>query len=434
MVTGIGGTGVVTIGQIIVMAAHLEGKSASVLDFTGFAQKGGSVTSYIRIAENRDNISAVRVGTGAADLLFGCDMVVAGSPESLRTLKSSTAVILNSQKTQTGQFKLNRDADIHDELIEHNIKSIVGDQDFDKIDANQIATAIMGDSIASNMFMFGFAWQKGKIPVSEEAILRAVELNGVAIESNKRSFNWGRIAAHDMSIITELLIDKLGHEKVLTDLDDIVAYRTKFLTDYQDAKLSERYTALVNKVRTAETSLGRKETPLSEAVAKYYFKLLAIKDEWEVARLYTDGRFKEKLNAQFEGDFKLKFHLAPPLIAPKDDKGQLKKMEFGGWIFSAFKLMAKFRGLRGTKLDIFGYTAERKMERGLITEYEKMVEDILGNLSESNLATALEMASLPNDIRGYGHVKEQSVEESREKLKQLQVKLFSDKDLNTAAE
>jgi len=420
MVTGVGGTGVVTIGQIMVMAAHLEGKGATALDFTGFAQKGGSVISYLRLAEKAEDLKAVRIGTGAADLLLGCDMVVAGSRESLRTLgQDKTAVILNTRKIQTAQFVLDRDADIHDDLISRQISSVVGAEALDRIDASKIATALMGDSIATNMFLLGYAWQKGRVPLSHDALLRAIELNGVAVDSNKHSFNWGRIAAVDMALVEQSLPRPITEDKPLTGLQDIIDYRAAFLTDYQDRKLAEKYTAAVGGIRALEDGLGFRDHRLSEAVARNYFKLLAVKDEYEVARLYTSGEFERKIRQQFDGDFKIRFHMAPPLLARRDSKGHLRKMEFGGWMFRVLQLVARLRGLRGTAFDIFGRTAERKMERRLIRDYEALLDEFHHALDQNNIDLAVELATIPADIRGFGHVKEKAVEQSTKKAADL---------------
>lgn len=435
MITGVGGTGIVTIGQIMVMAAHLEGKGASVLDFTGFAQKGGSVISYLRISEKAEDLKAVRIGTEATDLLLGCDIVVSGSREALRTLKKDgSSVILNTQKTQTGQFVLNRDADIHDGLICQNISSVVGDGSLDKVDATKIATALMGDSIATNMFLFGYAWQKGKVPLSMAAIYRAIELNGIAVNGNKQSFSWGRIAATDMKLVEQSLHHPIKNDAPLTTLADIVRYRAEYLTAYQDQKLSNRYTNRVNAIRDLEESLGSKDHCLSKAVAHNYFKLLAIKDEYEVARLYTNGEFEKKIHQQFEGDFKIHFHMAPPLLARKDSKGHLRKMEFGGWMYRALKLVARMRGLRGTVFDIFGRTAERKMERQLIRDYEDMLAEISKTLTRDKIDAATAIASLPSEIRGFGHVKEKAVNMSTKKSIELLHEYHSHDMDKTAAE
>ena len=421
LITGIGGTGVVTIGQIITMAAHLEGKAASVLDFTGFAQKGGSVYSYVRVADKAENMDAVRIASGHTDLLLGCDMVVAGSPESLRTLaKGRSHVILNAHKTQTAQFTLNRDADIHDGLIRRNLETMVGADGLDMIEATELATQLMGDSIATNMFLMGYAWQKGKLPIGLGALYRAIELNGVAVESNKQSFVWGRLAAELPERVRDSLPGSAAGRDLPRTLEEQIEARAKELTAYQNRALADKYLAMVGRIRTAEQAVRPGSEMLTEAVAKNYYKLLAIKDEYEVARLYTDGRFREKLTRQFDGDYTLKFHMAPPLLADKDANGQLKKMSFGPWMMPVLKLVAKLRGLRGTAFDLFGRTDERKMERRLLADYEQHLEEILAHLDGHNLDDAVTLASYPADIRGFGHVKEQAVREVEARLeKQL---------------
>jgi len=435
MITGVGGTGVVTIGQIIVMAAHLQGMGATALDFTGFAQKGGAVISYLRLANKADQLKSVRIGTAQADLLLGCDMVVAGSAESLRTLnKENSTVVLNAHKIQTAQFVLNRDADIHDDLISQNINNIVGTDALHKIEATRLATQLMGDSIATNMFLFGYAWQLGQIPVSLAAINRAIELNGVAIEKNRQSFNWGRIAAHDIKLLEDFLPHNNTEQKIAATLEDIITVRADYLRDYQDDALAEKYRKTVGKMQQTLKHKGIEGTELITAVAKNYFKLLAVKDEYEVARLYTDGRFLKNLQAQFEGDYKIHFHMAPPLLARRNDKGELQKKEFGPWMMPGLKLMARLRFLRGTAFDLFGYTAERKMERQLIRDYEELLKHIDRDLSAESLEVFAELAALPTDIRGFGHVKEKAVKNSRIKARALTKSLSDSTNQSNAAE
>jgi indolepyruvate ferredoxin oxidoreductase len=282
------------------------------------------------------------------------------------------------------------------------------------VDAGGLATKLMGDAIYTNPFVMGYAWQKGWVPLSYEALLRAIELNGVAIEANKKAFEWGRFTAHDLAAVKRIAepeANVLELKRLTRTLDELLIDRVRFLSDYQDAAYSVRYSALVDKVRRVEEKLG--STKLTEAVARYFFKLMAYKDEYEVARLYTETGFIEKIKSQFEGDYKLNFYLAPPLLAKRNDKGELTKKQYGPWMFSAFKLLAKMRKFRGTALDVFGYTAERKTERALIGEYEQMIEAILPKLSSDNLSIALQLASLPEEIRGYGHVKEAALAKAR---------------------
>ncbi|MDL2357255.1 MAG: indolepyruvate ferredoxin oxidoreductase family protein [Pseudomonadota bacterium] len=414
LINGIGGTGVITVGALMGMAAHLEAKGASVLDMTGMSQKNGSVTSHVKVARSPAHLLAQRIATGEADLVLGCDMLTAGAHDAISKMRPGrTMAVINLHQQPPGTFTQDADWQYPVDEVRALIGESVGAGGADFIDATRLATALMGDSIAANLFMLGYAWQKGRIPLAEASLLRAIELNGVAIASNKKSFLWGRRAAVDLKRVekvatpTQAIVVQMPQS-----LDNVINQRVAFLTAYQDAAYAERYAALVAQVRTAEAAQGL-GTKLSTAVAKYYFKLMAYKDEYEVARLYTDGRFIEQLKAQFEGDFSLKFNLAPPLLAKKDGKGHLVKAEFGSWMWSAFKLLAKFKGLRGGALDIFGYSEERKMERALIVEYRTMIEALLAGLHADNLATAIELANLPEQVRGFGHVKEAAVTKFR---------------------
>jgi indolepyruvate ferredoxin oxidoreductase len=412
---------VITVGALMGMAAHLEGKGASVLDMTGMSQKNGSVTSHVKIAETPERLRAQRIATGEADLVLGCDMLTAGAADAISKMRPGrTTVVVNLHEQPTGTFAQQRDWEFPTEQVRSLIAEAVGGEaGVDFIDATKLATALMGDSIAANLFMLGYAWQKGLIPLSEASLLRAIELNGVAVASNKRSFLWGRRAAVDLKRVestatpTQAIVMQMPQS-----LDSVIKKRVEFLTGYQNAAYAAQYAELVDKVRAAEAAhkLGNK---LSMAVAKSLFKLMAYKDEYEVARLYTDGRFLEQVKSQFEGDVKLKFNLAPPLFAKKDAKGHLVKAEFGTWMMGAFKLLAKLKGLRGGAFDVFGYTAERKMERALILEYRGMIEGLLGTLDAGSYANAVELASLPEQIRGFGHVKEKAVAEYRARKEEL---------------
>ncbi len=415
LITGVGGTGVVTIGALIGMAAHIEGKGCSVLDMTGLAQKGGAVFSHVRIARRPEDIHAVRLAAGGARLLLGCDVVVAASFDALAKVERGHArAVINTHQTATGDFTRNPDLEFPEARLEQAILDTAGAESTELFDATRIATALMGDSIATNLFMLGYAYQKGLVPVSGDAITRAIELNGVAVEANKRALLWGRRAAHDLAAVEAVARraapEPAGHD-VATDLDEIVARRRSQLTAYQDAALAERYRALVEKVRRAENERapGRSgaRRGLAEAVARNYFKLLAYKDEYEVARLYANGDFRRQLENQFEGDYRIEFNLAPPGVARRDPAtGHLQKRTFGPWMMTAFGLLAKLKGLRGTALDPFGRSAERRMERRLIGEYEAVVEELVAGLDESNHGLAVEIAAVPEEIRGYGHVKD----------------------------
>ncbi|MFZ6710172.1 indolepyruvate ferredoxin oxidoreductase family protein [Undibacterium sp. TC9W] len=410
LLNGIGGTGVITVGALLGMAAHLEGKGASVLDMTGMSQKNGSVTSHIRIVNQAGKLRAQRIATGEADLILGCDILTAGAHDAISKMRAGrTRAVINTHEQPTGPFAKNPDWQFPLESVEHLIsESVGGNVDF--INATKLATALMGDSIATNLFMLGFAYQKGAIPVSETALLRAIELNGVAIEANKKAFLWGRRAAVDFARVEKIAIP--GQPVVIQmpqSLDTLVKRRIAVLTDYQNAAYAQQYVDLVDKVRKAESALNA-GNKFSMAVAKYAFKLMAYKDEYEVARLYTNGDFTAKLKQQFEGDFSLKFNLAPPIFSKKDGQGHLVKAQYGSWVWQAFKLLAKLKGLRGTALDIFGRTEERKAERALIVEYTALMEKLAAGLNADNLERAIALASLPEKIRGYGHVKEKAMQ------------------------
>jgi len=421
LINGIGGTGVITVGALMGMAAHLEGKGASVLDMTGMSQKNGSVTSHVKIAETPERLRAQRIATGEADLVLGCDMLTAGAADAISKMRPGrTMVVVNLHEQPTGTFAQQRDWEFPTTQVRELIEEAVGGSaGVDFLDATRLATALMGDSIAANLFMLGYAWQKGLVPLSEASLLRAIELNGVAVAANQRSFLWGRRAAVDLKRVERVATPAQAVVVHMPDsLDAIVDKRVAFLSDYQDAAYAAQYASLVARVREAERAqgLGNK---LTLAVAKSLFKLMAYKDEYEVARLYTDGRFVEQVKAQFEGDVKLRFNLAPPLFAKKDAKGHFMKAEFGGWMWGVFKLLAKMKGLRGGAFDLFGYTAERRMERALILEYRGMVEGMLDALDAGSHATAVALASLPEQIRGFGHVKEKAVAEYRMRQQEL---------------
>src|SRR5450830_1473641 len=416
LITGIGGTGVVTVGQILAMAAHVEGKGAIVLDMSGLAQKGGPVMSHVRLADKQADLHSTRVGTGSADLVIGCDLIVTASRDALSRMgEGRTYATINSTGSSTAAFVKNPDWQFPAVSSKGEILKACGDDHVEFVDAGQIATALMGDSIATNMFMLGYAFQKGHVPLTEASILRAIELNGVSVGFNVSAFTWGRTAAHDLASVVKMTTPaKVIEFKRSQSLDDVVKRRIELLTAYQDAAYAGQYKAFVDEVRAAEARLGT-STRLTEAVARYFYKLMAYKDEYEVARLHTDGAFKAKVAAMFEGDITLKFHLAPPLFAKHDKAGHLVKQEFGPWMMKAFGLMAKLKGLRGGPLDIFGYTAERRMERALIAEYRQTVGGLLPRLTAENLADAVAIASIPEDIRGYGHVKERHLRAAKAK-------------------
>jgi indolepyruvate ferredoxin oxidoreductase len=424
LVTGVGGTGVVTIGALIGMAAHLEGKGVTVLDMTGLAQKGGAVLSHIRIAERPDALHAVRIAAGSADLLLGCDLVVSAGSEALsRVQRERTRAVINSHQTITGDFTRNPDLPFPSGELQQSITAAVGWEHGEFIDATRLATGLLGDSIATNLFMLGCAYQRGLVPVSAAAIERAIELNGVAVAFNHSAFQWGRRAAIDPALVEARALPKrtlTESHRISETLDELIARRVEFLTRYQNAAYAGRYASRVRHIRDVEAARIPGSTALTEAAARALFKLMAYKDEYEVARLYTETDFLRGVDDRFEGDYRLRFHLAPPLLADRDPAtGHLQKRSYGPWMLTAFRLLAKLRGLRGTALDIFGRTAERRTERRLIAEYEALLDEMAAGLSQQNHQIAVELAALPLEIRGFGHVKEANVQRAKSKEAEL---------------
>ena len=420
LIGGVGGTGVVTIGAITTMAAHLEGKGASVLDFMGFAQKGGTVLSYVRLADNPANLNQVRIDVGAAEAAILCDLVVGTDARSLRVMREGkTRAIANMEIIPTADFIRDRNIDFQSRLRLKKVEEACGAENVDHINANLIAGRLMGDLVFSNMLLFGFAWQQGLVPLSFAAITRAIELNGVAVDKNKRAFALGRAAA----IKPKLVEEAAGLTEESPDRDetlaDIIERRAAFLTAYQNDGYASQYRSFVNDVASRTQSMDSDQA-FARAVARYLFKLMAYKDEYEVARLYTDGAFREKINKEFTGDFKLKFHMAPPIFNQETDaEGRPKKREFGPWMHRALGVLAKLKFLRGTAFDPFGRSDERRMERQLISDYRGRIEDLATKLTPANLDKAVAIASVPDQIRGYGPVKEASVKEAEENLSLL---------------
>ncbi len=423
LLPGVGGSGVTTVGALLGIAAHSEGKGCTVLDQAGLAQKFGPVITHIRIAATQDDIFAVRIAAGEADLLLGCDLVVAASEEALAKLNDKIAhAVVNSHESATAEFTRNPDAQVPGAAMREALIEAVGASKTHFVDATRLATRLLGDSIATNLFMLGFAYQKGLVPVSAEAINKAIELNGVGVTLNQQAFLWGRRAAHDAAAVERLAKPEVIEAPHCQTLEEIIADRMQRLTAYQSAAYAERYRELVERVQQADKGADQ---ALSKAVARYYFKLLAYKDEYEVARLYSDGSFIRQLEAQFEGDYRLQFHLAPTWLSKPDAlTGGVRKRQFGPWMLKAFGLLAKFKFLRGTPLDVFGYSAERKLELDLIDDYEHDLEYLLKELNADNYRTALALAELPEQIRGYGHVKEAAVAKSRESSQQLRARML----------
>ncbi|MGH8801528.1 MAG: indolepyruvate ferredoxin oxidoreductase family protein, partial [Casimicrobiaceae bacterium] len=419
LVTGIGGTGVVTIGALLGMAAHLEGKGVSVLDMTGLAQKNGAVVSHVRIADDVAQLYATRIAAGEAKLVLACDILTGVGDEALAKMqKGVTKALVNSARVMPAQFTREPDLAFPVGSMEQEIRDGVGPGDAEFLDATRLATGLMGDSIATNLFMVGYAWQRGLLPLTEASILRAIELNGAAVEANRQSFQWGRLAAVYPRRVTAAAVPMAvpDSQRPSESIDEVIERRRRFLTTYQDAAYAARYTDLVTRVRAVETEKEPGATDLTEAIARNYFKLLAIKDEYEVARLYAETDFLERVAGQFEGDYRLRFHLAPPTWKrPNAKTGEVKKSEYGPWMMQAFRVLAKLRRLRGGPLDPFGRTDERRQERALISSYERRIDELLAKLSPHNYALAVEIAAIPEHIRGYGHVRQRHLAQAKER-------------------
>ena len=423
VITGIGGTGVVTIGALLGMAAHLEGKGCGVLDMAGLAQKGGAVTSHLRIAQTPQDIKAVRVEAGGADLILGCDLVTTGSTPVLATMAAPrTQAVVNTKQTMTATFIADKDMELPTDLLSMAITARVGEGNAAFVNAGRLATSLLGDAIASNLFILGVAAQKGLLPVSIEALNQAIRLNGVAVKMNLAAFEWGRRAGADLAGVEALVAPEQAPPTAQT-IDDLVEQRAAFLVDYQNQTLAQKYRALVGAAQIAERAGAKGNTGFGEAVARSYFKLLAYKDEYEVARLFTDGSFRRQVEAEFEGDYKLEFHLAPPALKGAAGGETSKKRRFGPWMMTAFKVLARFKGLRGTWADPFGYSAERTQERAMIGAFEALIEQLCADLTPQTHAICVELAALPQQIRGFGHVKQRAVEQAERRRAHLLAKL-----------
>ena len=412
IVTGIGGTGIVTIGGIVSMAAHLEGKGVGVIDMAGLAQKGGAVYSHIRIANTPDDIHAIRVAASGADLVLGGDIVVVGSKKVLGAIKpGNTRVIVNTAEFLPGDFTRNADYSLPTERLKRAIVGSAGASRSNFIDASRLATALLGNSIGGNMFMLGYAYQVGALPLSAEAVEKAIEMNGEAVPMNIAAFRYGRRAVVDPAAVETLVTPRPQEDndslRLSQTFAETVERRVTFLTGYQSKRYARRYRRMVDRVQSAEAEKAPGMSGLAEVAARYLFKLMAYKDEYEVARLYADTSFVERVRSTFGGDkLRLEFHLAPPMLARRDAiTGEPKKMSFGPWLLKAFAVLAKFKFLRGTPFDPFGYTAERRTERRLVSEYLVELDEIIEHLTPSNHGVAVALAALPEKIRGFGHVK-----------------------------
>jgi len=420
LVGGIGGTGVVTVGALITMAAHLEGKGASVLDFTGFAQKGGTVLSYVRLGALPRVLRQVRIDCGKADVLIACDLVVGTDPRALHVLhRGSTQALVNTFETPTGDFMLNRDQQLDSRARLNLLHDTLGTNRVSVLNANAMAEALLGHSVYSNVMMLGFAWQRGLVPVSEQALKRAIELNGVEVRENLNAFDWGRLAAQDVDCLLALS-QAPADEPVADSLDQLIARRVAFLTDYQSEAWARNYRETVDQVREFEAGLGNGREELTATVARYLFKLMAYKDEYEVARLYTRSDFMNKLSDTFAGDYRVILNLAPPILPGKPDwQGRPVKRQFGPWMLHAMRFLSYGKIMRGTPLDPFGYTRERRDERRMISEYRATLEHVLASLSVDKLEAAVEIAALPDQVRGFGPVKAQAIAEMRSRRHRL---------------
>ncbi|HMN83046.1 MAG TPA: indolepyruvate ferredoxin oxidoreductase family protein, partial [Burkholderiaceae bacterium] len=436
LVTGVGGTGVVTIGQLLGMAAHLEGKGVSVLDMAGLAQKGGAVFSHVQIAEHPDQLHSTRIATGEADLLIGCDLVVSAGNEALSKMRRTvTRAVINNDVSPTSDFLRDPDWSLPAGELKRNILDAAGDQDIDFVAAGEVAQSLMGDALYTNPLLLGYAWQKGWLPLARTSLTRAIELNGIAVAANLAAFDWGRqLAEHPSEVLRAAGVSGAASlppgVQILEFKRPAAAVRSERGRvdgvgegiDLASARYAKRYQALVERVRRVENDrmgpAGRGR--LTEAVARYLYKLMAYKDEYEVARLHADPAFRARIEEQFEGDFVLNFHLAPPMLARVDDKtGRPRKMTFGPWLGRAFRWLAPLKVLRGTPFDPFGRTGERRTERALIVEYEALIDRLLAKLDASNHATAVQLAKLPDGIRGYGPVKERTLAAVRGEWKTL---------------
>ncbi len=418
LITGVGGTGVVTVGALLGMAAHLEGKGSTCLDMTGLAQKGGAVISHVRIASRPEDIHTPRIAARSADALLACDLIVAASADAVLRLGSGrTGSVVNTHVAPTAEFVRDNDIDyeagrflgvIHDQSREMN-----------SLDSTRLASALLGDSVTGNILMLGYAFQRGLVPLSLEALERAIELNGVAVAANQQAFSWGRLAAEDAAAVTAKLPEQQLPRRPL-NLGELIEHREALLARYQGRSAVRRFRALMEEISVAEASRTPGREELKTAVAEGFSKLIAYKDEYEIARLYTSGDFMAKLGEQFEGDFKIELQLAPPLWARVDpETGRPEKRSYGAWMLTAMRVLARFKFLRGTALDIFGNTEERKLERRLIDDYERIVRRLASLLSPENHEVAVEIASLPQQIRGFGVVKIESARKAEARAREL---------------
>jgi indolepyruvate ferredoxin oxidoreductase len=422
-VAGIGGTGVITIGALIGMAAHLESKGVSLLDVTGLAQKNGAVASHVRVARTPEELHSTRIPEGGADLALGCDIVVATGLDGIQKLSATrTQAIVNTHVAPTADFASNADLDMSSAGMESRITAAVGSDGASFVDATQLATALLGDAIGANLFLVGYALQKGLIPVGLPALERAIELNGRAIDMNKQAIAWGRLAAHEPEKVKELAASRMrGVQKTdkVETLEELVARRVGFLTEYQNEKYAKRYAAKVEQVLAAERSIGATDHPLAVAVAHYLFKLMSVKDEYEVMRLWSGDAFQRQLDTEFEGNYKLQFHLAPQFFPADKNTGRHKKLAIDRRLFSILKLIRHFKFLRHTPFDVVNWSTHRKREWALLAEYEETLDELMRDLTLANRDLAVQIAEIPEHIRGFDLVKDAQLETAKEKEAEL---------------
>lgn len=427
VLTGVGGTGVVTIGALLGMAAHLEGKGCGIIDMAGLAQKGGAVTSHIRLAASPEDISAIRIGAGSADLLLGCDSLVSAESGLLKLMCRDGYVVANSYEMPTGDFTRNSDLKFPASDIARRLHAIVDEDRSVMVNATEMARALLGDAIAANLFLLGAAFQRGLIPLSAAAIEEAITLNNVAVEQSKQAFLWGRQWVADPDMVKAACQAKqtgyASSGQKIDTLEGVIADRKKRLADYQNASYGAAYEEGLAPILAADFD---PEKRLSKAAARYLYKMMAIKDEYEVARLYSNGQFRQQIAQMFEGDVSLSLHLSPPLFAATDPAtGRPRKSAFGSWVWPALKLLNHLRGLRGTALDIFGYTEERKRERKALADYRALLAEIAAKLNRENYEAALEIASLPEKIRGFGPVRHAHMIAAEDELEKLKARFSS---------
>ena len=417
LITGIGGSGVITLGAILGTAAHLEGKGSSTLDVAGLAQRNGPVTSHLRVSNSPSELHATRIASGSADLIIGCDIVVTTGIEAMSKISPyRTNMVINNHVAPTSSFASDPSLDLSSARMIKGLKDAGSEELIHFINATKLSSSLIGNAIGANLFLVGYAIQKGLFPISLKAIEKAIELNGVSIKMNKESIYWGRLAAIDIKKVENVAFsqnDILQNEEIET-LESIVRDRTKFLTSYQDSKYANRYNTFVNKIISKDKSIPNDKDDLSKAAAKYFFKLMSYKDEYEVARLHTGNEIREYLDDKLEGNYKIEYSLAPPVLGGRNKStGKYPKRKLPSFTFYIFKVLKHFKFLRGTIFDIFGFSKHRKIERDLIIEYENIILKILDNISIDNYEIAIKIASLPEQIKGYDVVKEKNIETTK---------------------